>query len=90
MAPAVLLVAAVTAFVSIGLTWREVRRRLSERDFYVAPITLFRRELSLAGICTAATTIVWVALMPSSVRLAAIALFPTFFYFFLVTARRPG
>lgn len=50
-------------------------------------MTHFRRELSLVGICAIASIIIWVALMPASVRLASGALFPAFLYLFTATRR---
>ncbi len=90
MATAVLLIAAVTAAVTMVLVWREARRKLDEQEFYVAPMTYFRRELSLAGICTIASVIIWVSYMPASVRLASGALFPVYLYIFMVTRKRTG
>lgn len=84
MVPTVFIVAIVTAVVSIALVWREGRRRLSKQEYYVAPITFFRREMSLAGICTIAAVIIWASYMPASVRFAAVALFPTFLYILLL------
>lgn len=90
MVPTVLLAAAVLAAVSITLVWRETRRRLARQEFYVAPLTLFRRDLSLAGTCTIAAVIIWVAFTPASVRVAVGALFPTFLYIFMITRRDAG
>lgn len=87
MAPTVITLAIITALVSIVLVWREGRRRLNQQEYYVAPITFFGRDMSLAGICTIAAVIIWASYMPASVRFAAIALFPTFLYIFLVLRR---
>jgi hypothetical protein len=76
--------AAVLAAVSITLVWRETQRRMAQQEFYVAPLTLFRRELSLAGICTIAAVITWALLTPNSVRFAPAALFPVFLYIFMM------
>ena len=88
MTATVLTLAILLAGTSMVLAWREGRRRLNRLDYYIAPITLFRRELSLAGIATIAAVIVWASYMPGSVRFAGIALFPVFLYVFMVL-RRP-
>ena len=86
MNAAILSIAAIIAVINLVLVFRETRRRQAAQEFYVSPITMFRRELSLAGICTIATVIIWVVFAPSSVRLAAGAFLPAFLYFFLRTS----
>ena len=87
MTPTILILAAVTALVSMVLVWREARRRMAARETYLAPMTLFRRELSLAGICTIASVIIWVAVVPGATRIAAGALFPVFLYIFMIAGK---
>ena len=87
MVATVFIAATALAVVSILLIRREAQKLMARQEFYVAPMTLFRRELSLAGICTIASIIIWVALMPASVRLASGALFPAFLYLFMATRR---
>ena len=84
MAATIIALAVILAVVSGVLVWREATRRMRVRTLYLTPLTLFRRELSLAGISTIVAVVIWASYMPSSVRFAALALFPTFLYLFLM------
>lgn len=79
--------AAIIAIVSMTLVFRETQRRLKERYVYLSPITLFRKEMSLAGICTIASVVIWALLTPTSMWPASGAFLPLYLWFFLMTSQ---